>query len=43
MEMREYLMHIAAQLVHELQPVLQIKEVTANTDLQATGNSGSEG
>jgi hypothetical protein len=36
MEIREYLMNIAAQLVHELQPVLQIKEVTANTDLLGT-------
>ena len=29
-------MNIAAQLVHELQPVLQIKQVTANTDLLGT-------
>jgi hypothetical protein len=32
-EMPAYLMNIAAQLVHELPPVLQIKEVTSNTDL----------
>lgn len=32
-EVRKYLANIAAQLVHELQPVLQIKEVTSNTDL----------
>jgi hypothetical protein len=33
MEIREYLSSIARQLVHELQPVLDIKAVTENTDL----------
>jgi hypothetical protein len=33
MEMLQYLTNIAEQLVHEVQPVLQIKGVTANTDL----------
>src|SRR5437867_3277174 len=33
MEIREYLDTVAAQLVNELQPILSIKGVTANTDL----------
>jgi hypothetical protein len=33
MEIHEYLTNVAAQLVHELQPVLQIKEVTSNSEL----------
>jgi hypothetical protein len=33
MELREYLDTIAAELVNELRPILQIRGVTANTDL----------
>ena len=33
MELRQYLDTVAAQLVNELRPILEIKGVTANTDL----------
>src|SRR5438105_7222697 len=33
MELREYLGTVAAQLVNELNPILEIRGVTANTDL----------
>jgi hypothetical protein len=33
MTVQEYLGNVAAQLVYELQPILQIKEVTANSEL----------
>lgn len=33
MDMREYLTGVAKQLIHEVEPVLDIKAVTANSDL----------
>jgi hypothetical protein len=33
MTVQEYLSGIAGQLVHELEPILKIKEVTRNSEL----------